>query len=79
MRHMDFVGEDDETLHGAIPQYFALSEREPREDAQVVGKNEPVYRQVAPDGYQAVFLHLNESRVGENDFVSKSVNHLEKG
>ena len=40
--NMNFVGEDDKTLHGAPPHYLLVAERVPREDAIAICQQQTV-------------------------------------
>ena len=64
---MNFVGEDDEALHGTVPDGVVAAEGVPREDAVAVGQQQAVDAQVAAYGYAAV--SIAEARVGEPQVV----------
>ena len=55
---VDFVGEDDEALRGAIPEHLFAAEGEPGEDAQGVGVEQAQGREVAAHGVEAVGVAL---------------------
>lgn len=51
---VNFVGEDDEALHGTVPDGVVAAEGVPGEDAVAVGQQQAVDAQVAAYGYAAV-------------------------
>lgn len=72
---MDLVGKDDKALLGAVPmRRVAVAEREPREDAVMIGEDEPLGAQVTPDAQQAVVL--GQVGVRKYQFIFRNVkNH----
>ena len=70
---VNLVGEDDEALHGTVPDGVVAAEGVPGEDAVAVGQQQAVDAQVAADGYAAV--SIAEARVGEPQVVIQFVNH----
>ena len=70
---VNLVGEDDEALHGTVPDGVVAAEGVPWENAVAVGQKQAVDAQVAADGYAAV--GIAEARVGEPEVVIQFVNH----
>lgn len=59
MADVDFVGKDDKTLQGTIPQRLvAMVEGIPWEEPVAVSQQQTVHRQVATDSYQPIVLAL---------------------
>lgn len=59
MADVDFVGKDDKTLQGTIPQRLvAILEGIPWEEPVAVSQQQTVHRQVATDSYQPIVLAL---------------------
>ena len=75
MRHVYLFREDNEAVHWTVPVYLAaVAEGVPRKDAVGVGKQQPVYAQVASDGKQSV--GIAQPWVGKSyDFFVESVYH----
>ena len=71
---MYLVGEDDETLLRTVPQRLVVvAEREPREDAVTVCKQQSVDGEVAANAQESVGLHVNGLR--EYQFFANTINH----
>ena len=71
---MNLGGEDYKALHRTIPiRFIAIAERKPWEDAIAIGQQQPVYTQVATDGYQAV--GLAQVWVGKPEFIIELKDH----
>lgn len=64
---VNLVGEDDEALHGTVPDGVVAAEGVPREYAVAVGQQQAVDAQVAAYGYAAV--GIAEARVREPEVV----------
>lgn len=59
MADVDFVGKDDKTLQGTIPQRLvAMVEGIPWEEPIAVSQQQTVHREVATDSYQPIVLAL---------------------
>ena len=59
MADVDFVGKDDKTLQGTIPQRLvAMVEGIPWKEPIAVSQQQTVHRQVATDSYQPIVLAL---------------------
>lgn len=59
MADVDFVGKDDKTLQGTIPQRLvAMVEGIPWEEPVAVSQQQTVHREVATDSYQPIVLAL---------------------
>ena len=59
MADVDFVGKDDKTLQGTIPQRLvAMVEGIPWEEPVAVSQQQTVHRQVATDSYQPIVLAM---------------------
>ena len=73
MADVDFVGKDDKTLQGTIPQRLvAMVEGIPWEEPIAVSQQQTVHRQVATDSYQPIVLAL--MRVGKPKLIVQLIN-----
>jgi hypothetical protein len=73
MADVDFVGKDDKTLQGTIPQRLvAMVEGIPWKEPVAVSQQQTVHRQVATDSYQTIVLAL--MRVGKPKLIVQLIN-----
>lgn len=73
MADVDFVGKDDKTLQGTIPQRLvAILEGIPWEEPVAVSQQQTVHREVATDSYQPIVLAL--MRVGKPKLIVQLIN-----